>query len=69
MKKLSYKHFLVIITSLIIFGAGFTSGMVKGRDAFAQSVQDVDMTEFWRVWDVVQNKYVPTHDGESLQII
>jgi len=66
MKKLSYKHFLVIITSLIIFGAGFTSGMVKGRDAFAQSVQDVDMTEFWRVWDVVQNKYVPTHDGESL---
>jgi carboxyl-terminal processing protease len=66
MKKPMYKHFLFAIILAVIFGAGFASGTVKGRDTFAQSVKDVDMTEFWRVWEIVQSKYVPTHGGDPI---
>jgi len=66
MKKPLHKHFLLSIILLLIFGAGFASGMIKGRDVFAQSVEGVDMTEFWRVWEIVQDKYVPTHGGAPM---
>jgi len=66
MKKPIFKHFSLALALLAIFVVGYTSGIVKGRDVFAQSVQEVNMTEFWKVWEIVQEKYVQTHEGEPI---
>lgn len=68
MKKLT-KHLSYIAVILIIFVIGFASGLVRGRDAFAQSINDVDLTEFWRVWEIIGKKYVSQSDPITDEVL
>lgn len=60
MNKPFFKQCSLIISIAIIFAIGYTSGLVRGREVMAESVRNVDMTEFWKVWQIVNERYVPT---------
>ena len=72
MKDNFFKYRLYIVVSLITLGGVFFSGFYIGSYDRAQSdkmvsiinatsTEKVDFGAFWKVWDVINQKYVPTN--------
>jgi carboxyl-terminal processing protease len=65
----------VVFFSLLVFGAGFYYGSVKGQAQGSNATTvppqvqaaagEADMQEFWKAWKVLDEKFVPRTQGSS----
>lgn len=71
MKNLG-KYSLFVLTSLIIIGAIFSAGLYVGDtrsgDSFEVNAagEPIDMTAFWKVWYLLEDKYVVTDEKSKI---
>lgn len=64
----------VVFFSLLVFGAGFYYGSVQGRQHSnnastvpprVQAAENIDMQEFWKAWETLDEKFVPRTPASS----
>lgn len=64
----------VVFFSLLVFGAGFYYGSVQGQQhgnnastvpPRVQAAENIDMQEFWKAWEILDEKFVPRTPASS----
>ncbi len=69
--KNHFKNSLLALAALAIFFGGFLLGSVKANGAIlwqlysSKEPENVDLTPLWRVWHIIDQKYVPTKVASS----
>lgn len=66
----SIKKIVTLIVLISVFSIGFISGKSTSVEArqlgtATNGVSDVDFAIFWKVWTLVNEKYVPTHNSTT----
>lgn len=60
------KKIIATLVLVAVFSIGFASGKSTSVEARqANAVSDVDFAIFWKVWTLVNEKYVPTHTSTT----
>ena len=71
-KNQKIKRLLLIIAGILVFAGGFVLGQSRASASIwsvysSSRPQEVDFTPLWKVWHIIDSKYVPTKVASTTQ--